>query len=99
MILDHSGPELAMLELGAAIKLFVGISVIASLANPWAPAGAAATIGLHVLICLGIAIVLGLVESVIARLKLRVVPQYIVVGLVAGGIALLSMIGRVGGLP
>ena len=34
MILDHSGPELAALQLGAAIKLFVGISVVGDAAQP-----------------------------------------------------------------
>jgi len=35
MILDHSGPELATLHLGAAIKMFVAISVAAMLLNLW----------------------------------------------------------------
>ncbi len=98
MILDHSGPDLAWLQLGAAIKLFVGISVIAGLINPWAGSSheliAAA---LHLGLCVAIAIVIGMTESLIARLKLRVIPQYIVVGLVAGFVALLAMIGRHGG--
>ena len=34
MILDHSGPELAALQAGAAIKLSVGLSLIATLLNP-----------------------------------------------------------------
>lgn len=96
MILDHSGPELAMLHLGAAMKMFVAISVAAMLLNPLAGHGTVAAAAAHVGICLAIAIVLGMVESLIARLKLRVVPQYIVVGLVAAGIALLSMLGRGG---
>ena len=97
MILDHSGPELGLIQLGAAIKLFIGISIVARLANPWAGSSSAVVMALHLALCFGIAIVIGLVESLIARLKLRVVPQYIVVGLVAGGIALLSMLGRGGG--
>ena len=97
MILDHSGPELAFLQHGAAIKLFVGISIVAALANPCAGSSSLVVMAVHLGLCFGIAIVIGLVESLIARLKLRVVPQYIVVGLVAGGIALLSMLGRGGG--
>lgn len=97
MILDHSGPELAMLEAGAAIKLYVAASVVAMLLNPFAGTDGAAAALTHVGLSLGIAIVLGLVESLIARLKLRVVPQYIVVALIGGGIAVLSMLGR-GGL-
>ena len=40
---------------------------------------------------------IGTVESLIARLKLRAVPQYIVVALVAGGVALLVDAWRAGG--
>ena len=96
MILDHSGPELAMLQLGAAIKLFVGVSVVAMLLNPLAGERSAIAVGAHLGLCLAIAVAIGMSESLIARLKLRVVPQYIVVGLVVAGIALLSMLGRGG---
>ena len=96
MILDHSGPELAMLNAGSAIKLFVGVSVVARLLNPLTDGGVLVTAAVHAALCLAIAIAIGLTESLIARLKLRVIPQYTVIGLVAGGIALLSMLGRVG---
>jgi formate hydrogenlyase subunit 4 len=95
MILDHSGVELALLQLGAAIKLFAGISVVAMLMNPLAGDGVLGAL-VHVGLCIAIAIAIGLSESLIARLKLRVIPQYIVVALVAGGVALLSMLGRGG---
>ncbi len=98
MVLDHSGPELAMLHLGAAIKMYVAISVAAILLNPLAGHASVAAVAAHAGICLAIAVVLGLVESLVARLKLRVVPQYVVIGLVAAGVALLSMLGR-GGHP
>jgi formate hydrogenlyase subunit 4 len=96
MILDHSGPDLALLQLGAAIKLYVAIAVTAMLLNPLAGHASVAAVAAHVGICFAIAVVLGLVESLTARLKLRVVPQYIVVGLVAASIALLAMLGRGG---
>lgn len=96
MVLDHSGVELAMLQLGAAIKMFVAISVAAMLLNPLAGDRSIGAVVAHVGICLAIAVLLGVVESLIARLKLRLVPQFLVVGLVAGAIALLSMLGRGG---
>jgi formate hydrogenlyase subunit 4 len=96
MILDHSGPELALLQLGAAIKLYVGISVTAMLLDPLAGDSSIAAIATHLGICLVIAVVIGLSESLIARLKLRVVPQYIVIGLIAAGVALLAMLSRGG---
>ncbi len=94
MTLDHSGRELALLQLGAAIKLFIGISVLATLLNPLAGSSTAACVALQIGLCVGIAVVIGMSEALIARIKLRVVPQYIVVGLVAGGIALISMLAR-----
>jgi formate hydrogenlyase subunit 4 len=99
MILDHSGPDLAALEAGAAIKLTVGLGIVAALLNPLegraaAPLVAAANIAL----CLFLAVAIGTVESLVARLKLRVVPQYIVVALVAAGVALLATTWRTGGV-
>ncbi|MGE0396215.1 MAG: respiratory chain complex I subunit 1 family protein [Kofleriaceae bacterium] len=96
MILDHSSRELALLHLGAAIKLFVGVSVIAMLVNPFAGESSIVAVAAHAGICIAIAIAIGLSEALIARLKLRVVPQYIVIGLGAAAIALLSMVGRGG---
>ena len=34
MILDHSGPELAALQLGAAIKFLTGAAIVATLLEP-----------------------------------------------------------------
>ncbi len=96
MILDHSGPELAMLQLGSAIKLFVGISIVAMLLDPMSGDPSVLAIGAHLGLCIAIAIAIGMSESLLARLKLRVVPQYIVVGLIAAAVALLSMLGRGG---
>ncbi len=96
MILDHSGPELGLLQLGAAIKLFVGVSVIATLLNPLAGEHSFTAAVAHLGLCVAIAVAIGMSESLIARLKLRVVPQYIVVGLVAASIALLATLGRGG---
>lgn len=96
MVLDHSGPELAMLQASAAIKTFVAIAVTATLLDPLSGRGTFAGVVAHLGICFAVAIGLGLVESLIARLKLRIVPPYIVVALVAAAIALLSTLGRGG---
>ncbi|MBL0212839.1 MAG: NADH-quinone oxidoreductase subunit H [Myxococcales bacterium] len=96
MILDHSGRDLGFVQLGSAIKLYTGISVVAMLLAPFRSEPGLVAILIHLALCVAITVGLGLIESVVARLKLRVVPQYIVVALAAGGIALLSMIGRGG---
>jgi formate hydrogenlyase subunit 4 len=52
-------------------------------------------LGLSVLV----AVVVGTVESLIARLKLRAVPQYIAVAVASGAVALLATTWRAGGSP
>ena len=97
MILDHSGPDLAALQAGSAIKLTVGLSLIAALLNPLVGKGPALAGAANLLITLALAAVIGTVESLVARLKLRAVPQYIVLALVVAGVALLATTFRTGG--
>lgn len=97
MVLDHSGPDLAAIQVGSAIKLLVGASIIATLLNPWAGSGTALAAIANVVLCIAVAAVVGAVESSIARLKLRAVPQYIAVALSSGVIALLATAWRAGG--
>ena len=75
IVLDHSGPMLALIQIASAMKLFVfaalGVRLIVPLnfGNPLAD-------WLFFLIgVIGIAITLGVVESVMARLKMNKVPQ------------------------
>lgn len=97
MVLDHSGPDLAAIQYGAAVKLYVGASIVATLLNPWAGShsllGAGANIGLALLVAVGI----GTVESLVARLKMRAVPGYVLVALAAGIVAVLSTLWRAEG--
>jgi formate hydrogenlyase subunit 4 len=91
MILDHSGPDLAFVQYAAAMKMTIGAALIATLLNPFhgqlaSTPTAAVTVG----IMLSIAIAIGCIESLIARFKLRAVPQFILVGLVAAFAALLT---------
>jgi formate hydrogenlyase subunit 4 len=94
MILDHSGPELAALQLSGAMKLFVATSIVATLINPFS--GSVGVI-FQLVLGLGLAIVIATIESLMARLRLRAVPQYIVIALAAGAIALLATAWRSGG--
>jgi formate hydrogenlyase subunit 4 len=96
MVLDHSGPDLAAIQLGAATKLFVGSSLVATLLNPWAGSPSLLSALTNLGLCALVAVFLGSVESLVARLKLRAVPQYIAVALACGGVALLATIWRVG---
>lgn len=97
MVLDHSGPDLAAIQLGSAIKLYVGAAIVATLLNPWAGEwsllGAGANLGITVLV----AVALGTVESLVARLRMRAVPGYVLVALVAGIVAVLATLWRAEG--
>jgi len=98
MTLDHSGPDLAALQAASAIKLTVGLSLIAALLNPLVGRASPVLIGAaNLAITVVLAVAIGTVESLVARLKLRAVPQYIVVALVAAGLALLATTFRAGG--
>lgn len=89
MVLDHSGPDLAAVQIAAATKLFVASSLIATLLNPWAASGGLRAAGAQLVLWFVVATAVGTVESLIARLKLRLVPSYIAVALGSGAVALL----------
>jgi formate hydrogenlyase subunit 4 len=78
MVLDHSGPDLAFILYGASMKFFLfGALFVRLVAGPgqqglWA-AEAAFVAGL-----LGFSVLVGIVESVMARLRLTRVPQMLV---------------------
>ena len=95
MVLDHGGPDLALLLEASAVKLFV-LSALA--VHLLIPAGALAPLAVTAAICGGaavIAVLIGCVESTIARLRLPRVPQFLIAaGVLAGtGLAILLSAG------
>jgi formate hydrogenlyase subunit 4 len=76
--LDYSGPDLALVLYGAALRmtLMAALPVIMFVAR--ASRSPAATLALVVGGVLAIAILVGVVESVMARLRLSRVPQFLV---------------------
>jgi formate hydrogenlyase subunit 4 len=92
MVLDHAGPDLAMIQYGAALKLYLfGALVVelllgARLLEPWA---ALAAFGLGQL---AFAAAIGLVESSMARLRLPRVPQLLIGASVLSAFALVLVL-------
>jgi formate hydrogenlyase subunit 4 len=87
MVLDHSGPELAAMQYAAALKMTVYAGLIAALLNPFDPmehTGLCVLVSL--LIMAAVAVAVGCVESLTARLRLRLVPAYLI--LASAGAAL-----------
>jgi formate hydrogenlyase subunit 4 len=99
MVLDHSGPDLAAIQWASAIKLTVGASILATLLNPWAGSGGPLAALANLALCAVVAVAIGTIESLIARLRLRTVPKYIAVALASGAVALLATAWRAGGAP
>jgi formate hydrogenlyase subunit 4 len=87
MVLDHSGPDLAFIEYGAAVKLFLFAALLVHLVLPFPQSPA---LGALVLLAgVGVtAAAVGVTESTMARLRLRRVPQLIVS---AGALAALGL--------
>jgi formate hydrogenlyase subunit 4 len=78
MILDHSGPELAAMQYAAALKMMTYAGLIAALINPFDAATDPQAAVLTSLLIIGtVAVAVGCVESLTARLRMRLVPRYL----------------------
>ena len=77
MILDHSGPDLALIEIGAWFKLLFYSAFIASLINPFQVDNVLVDGLLFYAVVTFIYITIGVVESITARYRMDVVPKFI----------------------
>ncbi len=87
MVLDHGGPDLAFILYGSSIKLFLFGAILAHLLLPIPQQGGMAGLALFLAGEVGAAVLVGLVESAMARLRLPRVPQFLI------GVGALSVIG------
>jgi formate hydrogenlyase subunit 4 len=78
MVLDHSGPLLGLTLYGAAVKLFVLCAVVLHIVAPFQTGQAWLDWGLFVAEAVALAAVIGVVESVMARLQMRHVPTLLI---------------------
>jgi formate hydrogenlyase subunit 4 len=92
MVLDHSGPDLALIQYGAALKLYlfgalvVKLALGARFADPLV--AFVAFLGGQLLFAAAV----GVVESTMARLRLSRVPQLLVGASVLSGFALVLLL-------
>jgi len=89
MVLDHSGPDLAAIELASMLKLWLFAGLLAAVIAPVQNGSVILDAGVHTAAVLGVGIAVGLVESSMARLPLVRVPQIL---LATALLALLSMV-------
>jgi formate hydrogenlyase subunit 4 len=77
MVLDHGGPDFAFILYGAALKLWLLAALVVGIIMP-----ATGTLWLNLILSVGgmfaVAVVVGVIESVMARLRLLMVPQLLV---------------------
>jgi formate hydrogenlyase subunit 4 len=89
MVLDHSGPLFGMVLYGATLKLMVMSALLVRLALPWQTGWWLSDAGLFLAGLVGVAVLIGVVESTMARLRLPRVPQVLI------GTSLLSVFALV----
>ena len=98
MILDHSGPDLAAMQYAAALKMTIYAGLIAALLNPFDPMSAPlASVATSLLIMAAVAVAVGCIESLTARLALRLVPRYLMLASAAAALCL-AIVGGAWGL-
>jgi formate hydrogenlyase subunit 4 len=88
MVLDHSGPDLAFILYAKALKLWVLAALLVGLIVPANTGSQAMNIAITVAAIFGVAILVGMIESTMARLRLPRVPQLLVAATALAGLAL-----------
>jgi formate hydrogenlyase subunit 4 len=92
MVLDHSGPDLAIIQYGAALKLWLFGALVVNLALGAGLDDPRAAFAAFLAGQLAFAVAIGLVESSMARLRLARVPQLLIGASVLSGFALVLLL-------
>jgi formate hydrogenlyase subunit 4 len=82
MVLDHSGPYFGCILYGAALKLYLFGALFVNIAVPFTSGNAFLDWGIFACAMLALAVAIGVVESVMARLRLIRVPQLLVAAMI-----------------
>jgi formate hydrogenlyase subunit 4 len=94
MVLDHSGPDLAFILYGAALKLWILGALVVGTVLPVSTGVAGADLALGLAGMVAVAMAIGVVESSMARLRMARVPQFIAAGTVLAILGLvLTLVG------
>ncbi len=92
MVLDYSGPLFGVILYAAALKLFILSTVLLHIIAPFQSGLPWLDWILFVLEMLGLAVVIGVVESMIARLQMRRVPYLLIAALLSCGFGFLLLV-------
>ena len=91
MVLDHSGPALGAVLYGASLKLFVLSALVVRIAVPYLGADPWIAWGALLSGLLAVAVSIGVVESVMARLRLVHVPSLLVAACLLSGFGIVLL--------
>jgi formate hydrogenlyase subunit 4 len=92
MILDHGGVDLAMIEYASALKFWVTGSLLISMALPLRFASPLTNLAIGIAGLLFLSVIVGIIESSMARLRLLRVPQILVTACVLSFLALMVVV-------
>jgi formate hydrogenlyase subunit 4 len=81
MVLDHGGVDLAMIQYGACLKLWLFSSLLVGMAIPLRTETMIVDIGINTVGIIAVSVLVGIIESGMARLKLLHVPQMLLAAL------------------
>lgn len=96
MILEYSGPYLALIEWAAAIKQLVLMTILVNVFFPfglsldWSPRAMLFSLSLYIAKLLLLAVAVAVVEVSNAKMRLFRVPELLAIGFVLGALALVS---------
>ena len=91
MVLDHSGPGFGMILYGAALKLFVWAALLLRLILPPTPGAEWIAWPLMVSGMIALAILVGVIESTMARLRLTHIPVLLVTSCLLSAFAVILL--------
>jgi formate hydrogenlyase subunit 4 len=89
MVLDHSGPDYAMIQYGASLKLWILGAMLTGIVAPFHSRWLALNLVGGVAAMAVLAAVAGVVESMMARLRLLRVPQFLIAASILSIVALI----------
>ncbi len=92
MVLDHSGPLLGVMLYAASLKLFVIGAVLLNVIAPFQTGVPWADWTIFVIEMAGLAVAIGVVESVMARLQMRHVPYLLVAAMLLCGFGFILVV-------
>ena len=93
IVLDHSGPDLAAILYASALKLSVFGALVVSVFAPRTGLGPVASIAILLAGIALVGVVVGIVESLTARLRLNRVPQLLVGAAVLAAFGIILLLG------